>query len=290
MKNRVDVRRVQFQLEFSGVFVVGAGEYPVELLIVDDHQRMARKRWRAKAKFHGKEEQIAPALPPDSAKSIAIPPWTRKQEATANKLRLTVFLNAAPLNPSAEKLRAWDRAFLLGALSSLMREVSCASVKLVAFNLDQQREVFREEHFDHTGFRQLAQSLRNLELGTVSYRNLNTQTGGAQLLTDLLTSETLTEPEADAIVFLGANGRSGENSFKNSPQVRTLANRRIFYLEYFPIPGSEFPDSIQYLTSASSGTVMRLHSPADLADSIRKMQRHLEQDGIVATCPSASKP
>ncbi len=286
MRDRVNLRRVQYELEFSGVFAVGAGEYPVDLLIVDDHKRVARKSWRAKAKFHGKEEKISPALPANSAASIVLPPWTGRKEGAANKLRLTVLLDAAPLNPSSQKLRAWDRAFLLGALSSLMREVSCASVKLVAFNLDQQREVFRQEHFDHRGFRELAQSLQTLELGTVSYRTLARQSGGTQLLTNLLAGELSVEPASDAIVFLGANLHIRENSFRDSPALRTLANRRVFYLEYFPVPGSEFPDSIQYLTSASSGTVLRLHSPGDLADSIRKMQKHLEQDGIVATCPS----
>ena len=49
-------------------------------------------------------------------------------------------------------------------------DVPCASVRLRAFNLAQQRESFHQDQFDDAGFTQLSESMRTLELGTASSR------------------------------------------------------------------------------------------------------------------------
>ena len=71
---------------------------------------------------------------------------------------------------------------LAGFAVQLAEAIPCASVRLRAFNLDQQRELFHEDEFDDAGFVQLAGSLRTLELGAVSYRVLQQRQGGLELL------------------------------------------------------------------------------------------------------------
>jgi hypothetical protein len=53
---------------------------------------------------------------------------------------------------------------------------------------------------------------------------------------------------------------------------------RLFYFEYFPYRGAEFPDAIQHLTRELAGTVLKIHSPGDWAEAIQKMQRKIEQE------------
>ncbi len=287
LEGRVNLRHLHNLAEFSGVFAVGEGDYPVDVVISDDRHRTAHKHWTVHAKLHGKEQKISVGLPSNTARSVALSPWSGKDNSMSAGLHLTVLLDAAPINPSDSKLRAWDRAFLLGALASLVREVNCASIKLVAFNLDQNREIFRQDNFNRAGFRRLAHSLQELELGTVSYRVLQSQAAAAELPLKLVRDEgSAQQPSSDAVIFLGPNARMRDKVMKESLQVPDWLRARIFYFEYFPVPGSEFPDGIHNLTSALNGTILKLHSPGDLADGIVKMQRRLQGNGVASVCPA----
>jgi len=292
LDGKVNVRRLHNWIEYSGVFAVGEGEYPVDFMVKDHANRFARKRWTVHARLHGKEQQISVGLPPNTARSVALSPWNNKDERRGSGLRLTVLLDAAPINPSDSKLRAWDRAFLLGALTSLLREVNCASVKLIAFNLDQNREIFRQENLDHAGFRKLAHSLQQLELGTVSYRVIQNEYFAPELPLKLVRDEISNSPAAaDAVVFLGPNARMRSKIAKEElASVQSSAGQKlpIFYFEYFPAPGSEFPDTIHSLTAGLNGTVLKLHSPGDLAEGIARLQKRLEESGVSAACPATA--
>jgi hypothetical protein len=262
------------EVEFSGVFAAGEGEYPVDLVVVDDRSRIYRKSWTAKALPKGAEKKATFALAPGSIAALRLPEWRAASTAPAT-LRLTVLLDASPINPYALKLRAWDRAFLLDSLSSLISQVPSASVRLIAFNLDQQREIFRQEQLDRSTFSKLSAALRNLELGTVSYRILQRPEGWANLLVKLAADEINAKPLADAVIFLGPNTRLNQKIPRELLGPTLAGLPQIFYFEYFPFAGIEFPDVIHHLTSDFKGKVFKLHSPGDLAENIRKLQQQL---------------
>jgi hypothetical protein len=101
--------------------------------------------------------------------------------------------------------------------------------------------------------------------------------GWAELLSGLLAGEMAAKPPADAIVFLGPTTRLYQKMPAGMLNYRPETGPKIFYFEYFPRRGSEFPDAIHRLTSAVKGRVFRLHSPGELAENIRKMQKDLQQ-------------
>jgi hypothetical protein len=274
LRDRLDFKHLHHELEFSGVFAAGEGKYQVELTIFDQHNRTYRKRWQAEAHPHGNESQAIPAIRPETVAAISLPPWNGTSE---NGFRLSVLLDAAPINSHSMKLRAWDRAFLLGALTSVLRHLSPASVRLIAFNLDQQAEFFREEDFDHTGLYRLANALNKLELGAVSYKTLAHQEGWAEILARLVRDETMREPPSDAVIFLGPTIRMSESMSPYLLDYKMSNGIPFFYLEYFPFLGSEFPDTIQSLVSLRGGTTFKLHSPGDLAQAIQTMQSKLQR-------------
>jgi hypothetical protein len=276
LKGTVDLQHIRNEMEFSGVFAAGEGDYDVELVVFDERHRRCRKTWQAKAHPHGDETRANVAMQPGSVAAVSLPPWNGIS-SDGTGLKLTVLLDAAPVNPFSSKLRAWDRAFLLGALSSLLRQTSLASVRIVAFNLDQQLEVFRENDFDHTGLYRLSSALNRLELGTVSYRILEHQQGWQELLAGLMREEVSRGKPSDAVVFLGPTSRVDTKSFVRTVESKNGAHTPVFYFQYSPSPGREFPDTIQYLVSAYDGTTFHLHSPGDLARAIAKMQDQLER-------------
>jgi hypothetical protein len=276
LKDKVDLQHVRNEIEFSGVFAAGEGDYDVQLFIFDEQNRRCHKTWHAKAHPHGDETRAEAAMQPGSVAPVSLPPW-KGISSDGTGFKLTVLLDAAPVNPFSLKLRAWDRAFLLGALSSLLRQTSVSSVRIIAFNLDQRLEVFREDDFDHTGLYRLSAALNKVELGTVSYRILQQREGWEELLGSLVRDEMLQGRPSDAVVFLGPTIRVDKKMFLGSAGSKNGTHAPLFYFQYSPAPGREFPDTIQYLVSAYDGTTFHLHSPGDLARAITKMQGLLER-------------
>jgi hypothetical protein len=261
-------------VQMSGGFAVGEGQYQIEVLVVDQETgRTSRKRWRARVARSSSQRAAQVAVPAGSVIPIGVRPWPVKMDTSGKGLRVTVLLDAAPLNPRNPALRAWDRAFLLGSLSSLLKQVPCASVRLRAFNLDQQRELFRQDQFDEAGFIKLAESLRTLELGTVSYRVLQQRQGWLDLLLDYANRELIAADPSDVVVILGPRTRYFAEVPRRKLKERETPNPHFYYFEYLPgfFRGSQFPDALGSLTKRLDGTVYEILSPGDLARSIEKM-------------------
>ena len=276
MRPRTNLRHVTANFDFSGAFTLGEGEYTVDLLAVDSMNRFLQTRWKLKAARARGEELVPLTIEPQHAGQLSSRPWEGKLVKPGQGVRVTVLLDAAPRDPNSIQLRAWDRSFLMDSVSSVLRQIPCESVRLVAFNLEQQREIFRDEQFDRTGFRRLGRALRELELGTISYSVLKRQRGWAELLTNLTNQEVQSEAPSDLVIFLGPVTRLHEKIPLADLQPAMGNRPRFFDFEYFPIwlGGSEFPDSIHHLTMARNGTVLKIHSPGELA---RGIQRMLEQ-------------
>ena len=273
MQSDVNFRRLNAEIEFSGAFAVGEGEYPVELLILDNQQRVFRKSWKAKAVTRKDEHRAALALKPDTVGAVVLPSWNSAERGDTKRLRLTILLDAAPINPTSSKLRAWDRAFLLDSLASLLRQFPSKSVRLIAFNLDQQKEIYRREDFDRRGFRELARALQELELGSISYTTLQRQQGWSSLLAKLTNEELTAAQASDLVIFLGPNTRISGKIPREMLSGNDDFGRHLYYLEYYWHWGNEFPDAIQRLTTSYNGTVLKIHSPGEFADAIQKLRR-----------------
>jgi hypothetical protein len=277
-----DLRRMPAMMEFSGALAAGIGVYDMELLLVDDHNRIYRRHWKAKAFPNHRESNLNFSMLPNTLAPLHTTPIPIRSSGGGGG-QLTVLINAAPLNPWSRKLRAWDRAFLLDSLSSLLRQLSYSSVRVVAFNLEQQQEIFRKENFTEPDMRQLARALRSLELGAVAYSTLQRKEGWAELLLGLLQEEKRTEQPSNAVVFLGPTLRLDEKvplPILASHETLTLP---LFCVAYYPRMGADFPDSIQHLTTALKGKVFRIHSPSELAQNLEKLQREIQTDASART-------
>ena len=272
MLTKIDIRRYRGLLEFSGAIGVGEGEYTIELLVVDEHRRFYRKNWKVRARRRGAEKKAEVSLLPNQVAPLVFTGLNHSAPDDLKLLRLTVLLDAAPIYPFANKLRARDRAFLLGALTSLMRQIPNASVRLVAFNTDQRKEIFQSDVLDEKGLLNLADSLRQLELGTVGYKALQQKKGGASLLNRLLTEEQKDDRHADAVLFLGPRIREDESVSRENLSCSVLSGPRLFYLEYIAFPFSQYPDTIERLTGDCKGKVLKFYSPGSFATAIEKVR------------------
>ncbi len=258
------------ELEFSGAVAVGEGDYVVELLVADDQFRIYRKQWKAHAERRGAEKNVSVSLQPGHVAPLLLATFNH-QSAAPNPLNITVLLNAAPINPYSSKLRIWDRAFLLGSVASLIRQVPAAKVRLVAFNTQQQVELFHAESLDKSEFLKLGDALRTLELGIVSYKTLERPGGGDELLDQIIRDAS---PGSDAVVILGPQMRQYANSWHHGFSCDS-AEPPVFYLKYFASIGAQFPDSIDSLTKTCKGRVLAFHTPGELGTAIERMRESL---------------
>jgi hypothetical protein len=266
--------KLKQEIGMSGIFTVGEGDYSVEVLVTDDRNRSCRQHWKIHVAPNRSQRHVHLVVPPGTVQSFDRA-WKVSPPQRSGGIRLTVLLDAAPINPYESRLRAWDRAFLLECVYSLLRQMPYQSVRLVAFNLDQQREIFRRDSFDDAAFLALSHSLQEIETATISVQALKNR-NSADFLVALANQELTSDAPADAVILLGPNAHS-----EAIPRPELLQKRPgsppFFYVEYIPWAGSAFPDALQNLTKAVDGKTFQLHSPADLDQAIQKMLTQLKQ-------------
>ncbi len=270
-----DLRKLKNDIGLSGAFALGEGKYVVELLLRDEQNRTYSKHWRLNVKASRSERGVALAIQPLTVQSVDQRSWQTVSPKRGGTLRLTILLDAAPMNPFQSRLRAWDRAFLLECVYSLLRQTPHQSVHVVAFNLDQQRELFRSDQFDSSAFQDLSRALKETELSSVSVQALKKRNSPEFLVA--LAAQELAAGRSDAIIFIGPNTHM---ELKTTAGVLTGKNSKsppFFYFEYFPWVGAEFPDTIHWMVKAADGTVFIIHGPAQFDESIDKMLKRLKQ-------------
>jgi hypothetical protein len=223
------------------------------------------------------------ALSPGSVAPLAPDSWDGKLDA--NGVRLSVLLDAAPIHQYAAQLYAWDRSLLLQALASLLKQLPCQSVQIVAFNLEQEREVFRQEECDAEGFAKLATALKHLELASVPYQTL-LRGNASKFLLRLAQEQTSAKDPSDVVVFIGPLSAVDQNPLM---QLREPAAPRFFYFEFRGV-GTHFPDSIEHLTKDLHGSVFGISSANDWPWPSKKYLRSLNQSRTVSICRSVASP
>jgi len=266
--------------EWGGLFWVGEGSYRVEWVLFDETHRVCRKQWKIEAKLNSGERGITAGIAPGRVAQVSFRRWSAqdRSEADVPTLRsLTVFLHAAPLFPRMTRFRAQDRLILLGSLASLLESVPARTVRLVIFNLDQQKELFRRDVFTPEDFDQAAQSLSGLQLQLVDYSVLKNARGHVHLLADLV-NEQLTMPDpSDAVIFLGPAARYFDRLPQTSLAEPANGSPRFFYFQYKPYlrARAEVADSIELALKKVHGKKIEIRTPEDFARAITQVESQM---------------
>lgn len=261
--------------EFGGGYVVGEGKYRVDMVLTDNSGRVCVSKWNIKAKLDRKVREVQPGMAPGTIDEISLRKWTRGSKGASDRQghRLTVLMNAGPIMSRRVRLAGYDRILLLSSLASLVERLPLRSVRLVVFSLDQQREIYRDEDFEPADFGRVAQSLSELELGSVAYDVLKKPRGHLDFVADLLV-ESLRPEESDAVVFVGPKPRQVDKV--QLPQ-RESQDPPVFYVQFRPfVVGATQPDTLMNAVGQLGGKTFQVYSPKDFAEAIRDLSRVLE--------------
>jgi hypothetical protein len=269
-----EVPKTSVELELGGGYLMGEGRYRVAWKLTDETGRVCRSEWKVEARRSHADRKVRMSLPPETV----APLYARASGGhhdDAPPLRLTVLLDAAPISPRRTRMGARDSMMLLGTLSALLDRLPTRSVRLVAFNLDQQKELYRQDGFTPDRLPDVAQTVESLRLGMVDYHVLQNRRGHMELLADLVNRE-MAEPEpSDVILFLGPLARFGERFPEQLLERSTGASPRFFYLQYRPPflrMQATLPDLIHSLVGRLKGKVVVMNSPGDFERGIEQIE------------------
>jgi len=271
-----NVPKTNAQGEFGGGYQVGEGRYSVDWILADDQNRACRKSWKVVAKLDARERGLKLGMAPNTVGPLTYQRWSqRSEESDVQPIgRLTVLLHAAPLYPRSTRFRMQDRLLLVSSLASLLEALPARSVRVVVFNLDQQKELFRQDDLTPASFDQVARSTRDLQLQVVDYRVLENRRGHISLLADLIKHELEAEQPPDKVIFLGPPSRFYDKVPDTALDQHSPSAPQFFYFQYKPYWGREadFPDSVAMAIRKVKGKTMLIHTPDEFARAIREVE------------------
>ncbi|MDR3701787.1 MAG: hypothetical protein P4L56_19215 [Candidatus Sulfopaludibacter sp.] len=234
----------------GGGFFLGEGHYQVSWVLADDRGRTCHSDWPIAAELARGDRASKLLMPPNTVAALSLhsSPAAGRHPDSVAPMRLTVLLDVAPLAIGRSSLASSDQVFLYGALSALLDRIPATSVRLVAFNLEQQKELFRRDGFTLASLYRLAGTLNELQLAKVEYQTLQSPTGYLDLLARLINQELRAKPPSDAVIFLGPRERFHQNLPPAALDKNPSGTPRFFFLPYLA------PGALPAQADSSSGS------------------------------------
>jgi hypothetical protein len=248
---------------------LGAGRFHVDWTMRDSGGRVCSARWEWEAELGRKQRDFPLTLKPDTVEK-----QTGDDTGATNPRRVKVLLNLSPVKPWHSILEPHDSAVLFSILRGLAGEPGVTYSGLLAFNLREQRVVYRAENNESIDLASLRNALRGPGAGTVSYRLLRKRSSETDFVTRLLVKELGAESNApDAIVIIGPKVTLDMKVPLETLRRSGAARCPIFYLNYNPNPIDDpFRDTIgSALKAYKSATAYNIVFPHDLGAAVRDM-------------------
>jgi hypothetical protein len=251
--------------------------------LFDDKGRVCRKEWGIEAKRAFRDRNVRMTIPGNTVLGFTRPSNVQTGPNTeGSPFRLTILMHAAPLEPQRNMLPARDSVRLLSMLSSLLNRLPVRQVRMVAFNLEQEKEIFRQDNFQADAIEEVAQAISSLQLSVIDYHVLQNRRGHVELLADLINREMAAPSCPDIVLFLGPLSkqvdRFPEQLLKKSPGKAP----HFFYLQYRPFLHLQpaLPDVIQTVVRRLKGETVVVNDPGNFQKGIEAIEH------IVGATPS----
>lgn len=253
----------------EGGFDLGEGRYHVDWLIRDRAERVCSDYWELTAELPQKDRQIGVIVPPNSILPSEIehfrpePPVERNPDGGLN---VKLLVNFAPQNARASTLQPADVSALVSILRTISRDPRISTFSVTAFNIQEQKILFRQEKVGQIDFPAIGESLKELKLGTIDVGRLSRKNSETEFLAQLFREEIPSGDDApDGVIFAGPKAMLEANV---SPEVfRELGplSYPIFYMNYNLWPNQiPWRDSIGHAVKHFRGVEYTISRPRDL--------------------------
>jgi len=258
----------------QGYYDIGEGKYHVDFLIRDRSERVCSFYWDTEASLPDKEKQLSLVIPPNTIAASERepfkeePPVDRSIDAKQGEgpLNVKVLVNFAPQNSRAATLQPLDMNALVSILRSIAREPRIGKFSIVAFNMQEQRVLYRQEASEQIDFPALGDALNSLKLGTVDLKRLSQKHGDTEFLTDLINKEMKdSKQRPDALIFAGPKVMLEANVPQDSLKEIGQVEYPVFYMNYnFNPQNNPWRDAIGNTVKFFKGAEYTISRPPDL--------------------------
>ena len=217
-------------------------------------------------------------MPADTVWEIGLRGSRQLPTATddAAPMRLTIFLHTAPMFARRTRMRGNDQITLLSTVSALLERLPAKYVRLVLFNLDKQKELYRKDDFQLRDMYQVYESMSNIELGLVDYQVLQNRMGHVDLLSDLVNRELAEAQQSDLVLFLGPTTRFLDRMPNELVEKPAGLGPHFYYFQLVPGPFQQdamLTDSIKSTLSRVGGKTLVIHNPGEFAKAIERVEK-----------------
>ncbi len=263
----------------QGAFDLGEGVYQVDWLMRDRAERVCASFWRAEAALTAKEKELALALPPLTAApadedEFADEPPGEKDYSNA-PLSVKVLVNFAPQNSGAATLQRADTAALVSILRTIQRDPRIARYSVVAFNLQEQRILYRQEFSDRIDFQSIGEALKGLQLGRVDFARLQNKNSDSEFLGALIQSEFKVRdggPVPDGLIIAGPKVMLPGGLPAEALREVGETEYPVFYLNYNLTPQlNPWRDSISQAVRYFKGLEFTISRPRELWSAVTEV-------------------
>jgi len=261
-----------------GTVDLGEGSYHVDWLMRDRSERVCSFYWDSEAALPAKDKQVELALTPGSVERAVPEQFTEEppvQRTVASQpLNIKVLVNFAPQFSDAAAMRPSDTMALVTMLRRIAREPNFGKFTLVAFNIQEQRVVYRQSSADKIDFPALGEAVHNIKLGTVDVKHLAQKHGEIEFLTDLIKKEVSAGGDhPDAVIFAGPKIMLDDAMPED--QIRPFATDvdfPVFYVNYNLYPlDMPWKDTVSHAVKLFRGTEYTISRPRDLWFAVSEM-------------------
>lgn len=277
----------------QGGFDIGEGKYQVEWLMRDRAERVCSHVWKVEASLPAKDKQMEMNEPADTVEPSQFeqfheePPVSRN--ANEAQLNVKVLINFAPQRTRSATLQPVDTSALVSILRTISRDPRIGKFSLVAFNMQDQKILYKQENTDRIDFPKIGEALRELKLGTVDLKKLAVKNSETEFLSGLLQKELVGGEAPDALIFAGPKVLLDQNVPQETLRSVGAVDYPVFYLNYNLYP-QQIPwrDSIGHAVKHFRGVEYTISRPRDLWFAVSEMvqkigkARQAKSSGVAA--------
>jgi len=262
----------------QGNFDLGEGAYHIDWLMRDRGERVCSFSWDADAALTPKDKPMSLAIPPESIQRTdpeqfkEEPPVARASDQPP--LNVKMLVNFAPQNSLSSTLQPVDTSALVSILRSIVRDPRIGKFSIVAFNMQEQKVVYRQEGAERLDFPALGQALTSLNLGTVDLKRLGDKHGDTDFLASLVKREVVPsgQDHPDAVIFAGPKVLLDSNVPDETLRETGSVDFPVFYMNYNLSPQQvPWKDAISHTVRFFRGTEYTISKPRDLWIAVSEM-------------------
>jgi hypothetical protein len=262
----------------QGAFDIGEGGYHVDWLMRDQAERVCSSNWDIEAALSAKDRPMSLAITPGAIQRASSEEFSEDppiERAPAGPLlNVKVLVNFAPQNSLSAALQPLDTTALVSILRTIARDPRIGKFSVVAFNMQEQKVIYRQDGASRIDFPALGAALNSLNLGTIDLKRLGDKHGDTEFLTSLVRKEMTPDPgdHPDALVFAGPKILLDANPQEEALKDAADIDFPVFYMNYNLNPQAvPWKDAISHTVHFFRGYEYTISRPRDLWFAVSEM-------------------